>query len=79
MPSNKKKIYIYKNYLLQQKGDTLKRGERIGLIRFGSAMEYNFPKSYNISVKKEEYYSLEINLQTNFMGHHLNTSMTNQN
>ena len=53
-----KLIYPKRIVSLCNEGDTLKRGERVGLIRFGSAMEYNFPKSYNISVKKEEHYSL---------------------
>ena len=41
-----------------KEGDILKRGERWGLIRFGSAMDYEFPRSYNIKMKKGKKYSL---------------------
>ena len=53
-----KLIYPNRIVTLCNKGDKLKRGERLGLIRFGSAMEYNFPKSYNISVEKKQHYGL---------------------
>ena len=35
-------------------GDTLKKGERYGLIRFGSNMEYFFPKSWNLNIKENQ-------------------------
>ena len=41
-----------------KKGDVLKKGERWGLIRFGSAMEYNMPVSYKMNMKVGEKYSL---------------------
>ena len=41
-----------------KEGDILKRGERWGLIRFGSAMDYEFPNSYNIRMEKGDKYSL---------------------
>lgn len=41
-----------------KEGDVLKRGERWGLIRFGSAMDYDMPKSYNIKMEKGKKYSL---------------------
>ena len=41
-----------------KKGDVLKKGERWGLIRFGSAMEYNMPLSYKMNMKVGEKYSL---------------------
>ena len=41
-----------------KEGDKLKKGERWGLIRFGSAMEYTVPKSYKINMKVGEKYSL---------------------
>ena len=41
-----------------KEGDKLKKGERWGLIRFGSAMEYTIPKSYKINMKVGEKYSL---------------------
>ena len=37
-----------------KKGDKLKQGERYGLIRFGSNMEYFLPKSYKILVKENK-------------------------
>lgn len=41
-----------------KEGDKLKRGERWGLIRFGSAMEYKLPISYKIGMEKGKKYSL---------------------
>ena len=32
--------------------DKLKKGERLGLIRFGSSMEYKFPTSYKLNIKE---------------------------
>tara|TARA_Y100000996_G_scaffold409844_1_gene391186 strand:- start:384 stop:1046 length:663 start_codon:yes stop_codon:yes gene_type:complete len=39
-------------------GDKLMRGERFGLIRFGSNMLYKFPQSYNLNIKNENSYSV---------------------
>ena len=39
-------------------GDYLKQGERFGLIRFGSNMEYNLPKCYKLIIKKNEHINL---------------------
>ncbi len=33
-------------------GDSLKRGERLGMVRFGSRVEVTLPKAYELSVKK---------------------------
>jgi phosphatidylserine decarboxylase len=33
-------------------GDRIKRGERLGMIRFGSRVEVTLPKAYELSVKK---------------------------
>jgi len=48
--------FVYKNrcVVFKKIGDTLKQGERYGLIRFGSNMQYNLPKSYKILVKKNQ-------------------------
>ena len=52
--------YLYKFFykdrcvLFCKKGDKLKQGERYGLIRFGSNMEYFLPKSYKILVKENK-------------------------
>lgn len=35
-------------------GDKLKQGERFGLIRFGSNMEYGLPSAYQISARPNE-------------------------
>ena len=37
-----------------KKGDKLKQGEPYGMIRFGSGMIYNIPKSYKLNVKKND-------------------------
>ena len=52
--------WIYDNRIVCfcKEGDKLKRGERWGLIRFGSAMEYKMPGSYKIGMKVGEKYSL---------------------
>ena len=51
---------FYKNRIVCfcKKGDKLKKGERWGLIRFGSSMEYMFPKSYKLNLKIGEHLSL---------------------
>lgn len=41
-----------------KKGDKLKKGERWGLIRFGSNMFYRFPESYNLKLEENKTYSL---------------------
>ena len=48
--------FFYKNrcVVFCKKGDKLKQGDRYGLIRFGSNMEYFLPKSYQILVNKNE-------------------------
>jgi len=52
--------WIYDNRIVCfcKEGDKLKRGERWGLIRFGSAMEYKMPASYKINMKVGKKYSL---------------------
>ena len=39
-------------------GDELSKGERLGLIRFGSNMEYYFPKSYYMNLELGDHYKL---------------------
>ena len=39
-------------------GDKLKRGDRYGLIRFGSNMEYFFPSSWKLNFKENEHKSV---------------------
>jgi|TARA_Y100000389_G_C17422138_1_gene497353 phosphatidylserine decarboxylase len=39
-------------------GDKLKRGDRYGLIRFGSNMEYFFPSSWKLNFKEKEHKSV---------------------
>jgi len=48
--------FIYPNrcVIFNKVGDKLKQGQRYGLIRFGSNMQYNLPKSYKILVKPGE-------------------------
>lgn len=36
-------------------GQHLKQGERFGLIRFGSNMEYSIPDAYDVSIKEGEF------------------------
>ena len=52
--------FLYKNRIICfcKKGDKLKKGERWGLIRFGSSMEYIFPESYNLNLKIGDHVSL---------------------
>ena len=47
-----KLFYKYRCILFNKVGDKLKQGERYGLIRFGSNMEYYIPRSYKITIKK---------------------------
>ena len=49
--------FIYKERCVVHKkiGDKLKQGERYGLIRFGSMIQYNIPKCYNLNIKKKHY------------------------
>ncbi len=51
--------FIYKERCVVHKkiGDKLKQGDRYGLIRFGSMIQYNIPKCYNLKIKKK-YYNL---------------------
>jgi len=53
-----KLMYEKRIVIFCKEGDILKRGERWGLIRFGSAMDYEFPNSYNIRMEKGDKYSL---------------------
>jgi phosphatidylserine decarboxylase len=52
--------FLYDNRIicLCEEGDVLKRGERWGLIRFGSAMEYKLPSSYKMNMEIGKKYSL---------------------
>lgn len=45
-------FYDERIVIFNKKGDTLKKGERLGLIRFGSSMEYKFPISYKLNIKE---------------------------
>jgi phosphatidylserine decarboxylase len=46
------KVLIDKRVIISSKiGDTLKQGERYGIIRFGSNMEYFLPKEYQIKAR----------------------------
>ena len=51
--------FIYKERCVVHKkiGDKLKQGDRYGLIRFGSMIQYNIPKCYKLKIKKK-YYNL---------------------
>ena len=51
---------FYKNRIVvnAKVGDEISKGERIGLIRFGSNMEYIFPKSYYMNLELGEHYKL---------------------
>ena len=52
---------FYKNrcVVFNKVGDKLKQGERYGLIRFGSNMEYHLPKSYKVlNIKKHSHINL---------------------
>jgi phosphatidylserine decarboxylase len=51
---------FYKNRIITtcKVGDKLKRGERWGLIRFGSNMYYRLPESYKINIEENKRYSL---------------------
>jgi len=52
--------FIYKErcVVLAKVGDKLKQGERYGLIRFGSNMQYNLPHNYQIIVKKNQHINI---------------------
>jgi phosphatidylserine decarboxylase len=52
--------FIYKErcVVFAKVGDTLKQGERYGLIRFGSNMQYNLPHNYQITVKKNQHINI---------------------
>ena len=47
--------FIYKERCVVHKkiGDKLKQGDRYGLIRFGSMIQYNIPKFYNLHTKRQ--------------------------
>lgn len=46
-------FYDERIVIFNKKGDKLKKGERLGLIRFGSSMEYKFPISYKLNIKED--------------------------
>ena len=52
--------FIYKErcVVFANVGDKLKQGERYGLIRFGSNMQYNLPHNYQIIVKKNQHINI---------------------
>jgi len=52
--------FIYKErcVVFSKVGDKLKQGERYGLIRFGSNMQYNLPHNYQIIVKKNQHINI---------------------
>ena len=52
--------FIYKErcVVFAKVGDRLKQGERYGLIRFGSNMQYNLPHNYQINVKKNQHINI---------------------
>lgn len=52
--------FIYKDrcVVFAKVGDKLKQGERYGLIRFGSSMQYNLPKKYKIIKNKGEHINI---------------------
>ncbi len=49
--------FLYENRIvpLCKTGDTLKKGDRYGLIRFGSNMEYYFPNNWDLNVKEGQH------------------------
>jgi len=51
---------LYKNrcIVFNKIGDKLKQGERYGLIRFGSKLDYFLPKKFKLLVKKQIKYHL---------------------
>ena len=51
---------FYKNRIVMHSkvGDEISKGERLGLIRFGSNMEYIFPKSYYMSLELGDHYNV---------------------
>lgn len=51
-------FYDERIVIFNKKGDKLKKGERLGLIRFGSSMEYKFPISYKLNVKENIKFDL---------------------
>ena len=51
-------LYSTRCVVFKNVGDTLKQGERYGLIRFGSNMQYNLPKCYNIIAKENQKYNI---------------------
>jgi phosphatidylserine decarboxylase len=53
-----KLIYGSRCVIFKKVGDKLKQGERYGLIRFGSSMQYNLPKDYNVSCRVGKHYEL---------------------
>jgi hypothetical protein len=52
--------FLYKERCIVHKkiGDKLKQGDRYGLIRFGSMIQYNLPKFYKLNLKKNKYNNL---------------------
>ena len=56
--------FIYKErcVVFSKVGDYLKQGERYGLIRFGSMIQYNLPKKYKLNIQKNIHYSLGCNI-----------------
>lgn len=51
---------LYKNRVVTncKVGDTLKKGERWGLIRFGSNMFYKIPETYDLKISEKQYFSI---------------------
>ena len=53
-----KLFYKERIVIFNKKGDNIKQGERIGLIRFGSSMEFDFNNIYTLNLKNNEKISL---------------------
>lgn len=51
-------IYKQRCVVFAKVGDKLKQGERYGLIRFGTNMQYNLPHNYQIIVKKNQHINI---------------------
>jgi hypothetical protein len=51
-------IYPKRCITFVKPGQHLKRGERYGLIRYGSNMEYRFPLNYQFNLKPKTHYRL---------------------
>ena len=53
-----KLIYGRRCVVFNNVGDKLKQGQRYGLIRFGSSMQYNLPKDYTVNCQIGTHYQL---------------------